>query len=416
MVAHRRAGKTVACVNELIARATYSKKKAPRYAYIGPYLKQSKKIAWSYLKEYTEEIRDHHSESELFVRLAHNKAEIYIYGADNPDSFRGLYFDGVILDEFGDMAPSIFSKVLLPTLADRKGWAVFIGTPKGKNHFFDIFKKAQGNPNWYTFVLKASESGILDAEELALQASEMSEDEYAQEYECSFDAAVVGTYYSKLIAQAEAAGRVDALVEYDPAFPVEVAFDIGYTDSTALWFWQARPDGLAIIDYEEEHGQPLAYYLDLLASKSYQYSKIWVPHDAKAKSFQTGRSVLEQMIDRDIPVELVPSLSLQDGIEAVRVMLPNCHFNPRTSLGIEALRAYRREYDETRRVFKDAPLHDWSSHGSDAFRYLCLVARQRILPSIEAPSRRVIVQAEDIFLDPLFEDRESRLRLNRRRV
>ena len=136
MVAHRRAGKTVACVNELIARAVYSKKKRPVYAYIGPQLKQAKKVAWEYLKEYTAGLVDKVSESELYVRLAHNGAVINIYGADNPDSFRGQYFDGVVLDEYADMHPGVWSSVLVPALSDRKGWAVFIGTPKeiGRAH------------------------------------------------------------------------------------------------------------------------------------------------------------------------------------------------------------------------------------------------------------------------------------------
>src|SRR5947207_655670 len=168
LVAHRRAGKTVASVNELVARAIYSRKKHPRYAYIGPLLKQAKKVAWEYLKDYTKGLEGKKpSESELTVRLKHNQAEISIYGADNPDAFRGQYFDGVVLDEYGDMSPSVWGKVILPTLADRKGWAVFIGTFKGKNHFYKIFRRSQGldlrpgedseyfRTNWFNLLLRA---------------------------------------------------------------------------------------------------------------------------------------------------------------------------------------------------------------------------------------------------------------------
>lgn len=428
MVAHRRAGKTVACVNEIVARGIYSKKKRPRYAYIAPQRNQAEKIAWEYLKEYTRGLEAKKpSETDLSVILRHNSAELCIYGADNPDSFRGQYFDGVILDEYGDMPPSIWGKVLLPTLADRQGWAVFIGTPKGKNHFYKIFQKAGGiglSPDeaklftpdsWYRFILKASESGILPQEELAVQRSEMTEDEYLQEYECSFDAAVIGTYFAGLLAKYE--HHVRAEVEFDPEHPVDVWCDLGYTDSSAYWFVQSRPDGLAIIDYEEAHSQPLSYYFSMLREKGYKYGTIWLPHDARAKSLQTGRSTVEQFRDAELPrfdseqtylIRISPNLSLQAGVDAVRMLLPRIWFNPRCSQGIEGLRAYRRRFDETKKVFSDDPVHDWSSHPSDAFRYLCLTAIERILPSPEEVSdRKPKIQVYN--LDELFEDREDRL-------
>lgn len=404
MVAHRRAGKTVACVNEAVTRALYSKKHRPRYAYIGPLLKQAKKIAWEYLKEYTAGMQGKKpSESELTVKLVHNNAEISIYGADNPDAFRGQYFDGVILDEYGDMAPSVWSKVLLPTLADRQGWAVFIGTPKGKNHFYKIFRRSQGldlpenaheyltKMSWYNFILRASESGILPPDELMLQRSEMTEDEYQQEYECSFDAAVLGTYYAQIINLIESREQINESVEHDPEFPVYCAFDLGFTDSTAVWFWQERLDGLAIIDYEEGASKALSYYFDILRNKGYRYGKIWLPHDARAKSLQTGRSTVEQFLAQSFPtfdtgqsrlIDIVPNLSLQHGIDAARLILPSCYFNTtKTYIGVECLRAYRRRWDEEARVFSDAPMHDWTSHGADAFRYLALVGRERIVPA-----------------------------------
>lgn len=425
MVAHRRAGKTVACINEAVTRALYSQRKRPRYAYIGPLLKQAKKIAWEYLKEYTKGMtKKKPSESELSVILAHNNAEISIYGADNPDSFRGQYFDGVILDEYGDMAPSVWSKVLLPTLADRQGWAVFIGTPKGKNHFYKIFRRSQGinedgeendyltKQNWYNFVLRASESGILSDDELALQRSEQTEDEYLQEFECSFDAAVLGTYYAHLIAQIEAAGQVNDSVQYDANFPVHVASDLGYTDSSAYWFWQERPDGIAVIDFEEANSQPLPYYFEMLHSKGYRYGKIWLPHDARAKSLQTGRSTVEQFLDQPFPaydesrgrvVDIQPRLNLQHGVDAARLVLPSCYFNKkRCAPGIEALRAYRRKWDEEKKVFTDEPIHDWSSHPSDAFRGLALVAKERIIPAEKKEVSREIRAINQFSLDDLW--------------
>lgn len=429
MVAHRRAGKTVACVNELINRAIYSKKKRPRYAYIGPLLKQAKKIAWEYLKEYTAGLeKKKPSESELSVILKHNDAEISIYGADNPDAFRGQYFDGVILDEYGDMSPSIWGAVLLPTLADRHGWAAFIGTFKGRNHFYKVWRNAQGldlrpdinaeeyTKNWFHFILSIDHSTLLTESEKALQRAEMDEEQWEQEYRCNPDATVKGTYYMKMIGDLEKAGQIySPLAEYDPDQPVEVAFDLGFTDSTAGWFWQRRPGGLAIIGYLEAHSQPLPFYFEKLRETGYNFKTIWLPHDAKTKSLQTGRSTVEQFLKEGFPVRITPKLDLQDGISAARKILPMCHFHESTSQGVEALRAYRRSWDDDKKVFSDQPYHDWSSHGADAFRYMALVA-QDIKVQVEEERPRIEIPPPQLQLEVLFADRERRLRLNRGRI
>jgi phage terminase large subunit len=442
MVAHRRAGKTVACVNELVGRAIHSKKKRPRYAYICPLLKQGKKIAWEYLKEYTQGlIVGKPNISELSVVLAHNGAEISIYGADNPDSFRGQYFDGVVLDEYGDMSPSVWGKVLLPTLADRKGWAVFIGTFKGKNHFYTVYRRSQGldlrpgdpepeyfKQNWYSFLLKASESGILSEEELKLQRAEQDEEEFQQEYECNPNASVKGTYYARIIAKLERDGQINAdVADWDPEFAVGVFSDLGIGDSTAFWFFQRRPDGYSLIDYEEAHGHALDFYYDLLRGKPYRYERIWLPHDARARTLQTGRSTIELFLSEDVrapftrfdrtdtaPIlRVAPKLDLQDGISAVRFILPKCWFSTKAIEGVEALRAYKREFDEDYKIFREKPNHDWASHGSDAFRYFAL--------SVKGLSHLQTYQEEQdlkpkIQLMPMFEERERRLNSIRRRI
>ena len=414
MVCHRRAGKTVACINELIHRAMYSKKERARYAYIAPLRNQAKGIAWDYLKVYSEGLAERVSEAELSIQFKHNGARITLYGADNPDAFRGLYFDGVILDEYGDMNPTIYTKILIPALMDRRGWFVFIGTPKGKNHFYEIYQKAQAWDDWFKFMLKSSQSQILPADDLLIAQREMSEDEYAQEYECSFDAAVMGTYYAKIIDVLERQGRVNMGVRWDPEFPVEAALDLGFTDSCAIWYWQTRPDGIAVIDYDEANGQALPYYFDLLNEKGYQYEKIWLPHDARAKTFQTGRSTLEQFVHADFPVDICPQLSIQHGIDAARFVLNQCHFNPDCQPGIEALRAYRRAYNEKTKAYSDSPKHDWSSHGSESFSYLYLVCKDRILPAQEAPLRHgESLEEEPICLEELFEEYEARTKRRR---
>lgn len=413
----------MACVNELLLRALYTTKPNARYAYIAPYYSQAKQAAWTYLKEAAlpfvtsfSDIR----ESDLQVTLI-NGASVRLFGADNPDALRGTYFDGVILDEFGDCRPSLWGEVILPTLADRQGWAVFIGTPKGKNHFYDIYERSKKNEqgNWFSLTLKASTSGIIPQSELREIQQQQTDEEYNQEFECDFAAAVLGTYYASTINMLEDLNQIQPdHPAYDPSQPVHVAADLGYKDSTSLWFWQHAPDGISIIDYEEHSGQPLAFYFDLLDDKPYKYEKIWLPHDARAKTLQTGRSTVEQFMEppnkhdgtprKPYPVDITPNLKKQQGIDAARMVLPHCHFNQGACYaGIESLRSYKRKYDEIRKVFSTEPLHDWASDGADAFRYLALVAQTR-LPIKRAYQRETrIVTPPGYSLDELFEDRED---------
>jgi hypothetical protein len=397
-------------------------------------LKQAKKIAWEYLKEYTQGLTDKVSESELYVRLKHNGAEICIYGADNPDSFRGLYFDGIVLDEYGDMSPSVWGKVLVPTLSDRRGWAVFIGTFKGKNHFYRIHRRSQGldlppgedpvewKKRWFSFLLKASESGILAPSELAIAKAEQDEEEYQQEYECNPNAATKGTYYSKIIAALENEGQIySRFADYDPNLPVHVFSDLGMSDSTSMIFYQEHVDGFAFIDCLEDHGQKLSFYFDKLEDKGYKYGSIWIPHDARARTLQTGISTVEMAIDlsKRLPhwdtsqenlINVSPKLDLQDGINAVRKLLPRCYFSQKAENLVEALRHYRREWDEDNKVFRDKPDHDWSSHFCDAFRYWAMSRRGVEIKidetKIEKP--RLIIPAPEITLELLYSMRPVR--------
>ena len=413
IVAHRRAGKTVACVAELVTRALYTPKKSARYGYIAPFYRQAKEIAWRYAKEMTKDSAAKVYESTLTIEML-NGSLIQLFGADNPDALRGLYFDGVVLDEYGDMRPSLWAEVIRPTLADRRGWAVFIGTPKGENHFHDIYKLAATDTDWFCLTLRASESDILPQEELDDMRAQMSEEQYSREMECSFQAPVVGTYYASLICKLEAMGRVDAeAARHDPKQPVHVASDLGFSDSSAFWFWQERPDGLAIIDYEEDASKPLDHYFDMLDSKPYDYGTFWLPHDARAKTLQTGRSTIEQFIAHfgAKDVQIVPRLKIQDGIDAVRAMLPMCAFAPEARNGVYCLKEYRRQWDETKKVFREIPFHNWASHGADAFRGLALVAKQRRTAQKAAQPSRT---PGGFTLDMLFKDRE--IDLSRRRA
>jgi hypothetical protein len=365
----------VACINDLIRRAFLDGKTEGRYAYIAPFYRQAKSIAWDYLLKFSEPVRVNANASELWVELL-NGARIRLFGADNPDSLRGLYLDGVILDEYADMRPRVWGEIIRPLLADREGWAVFIGTPKGHNGFYEIWRTAQASDSWYAASVKASLSGILPASELSDAKQGMTEDQYEQEFECSFEAAILGAYYGKELRQCEQAGRVTT-VEYDPNIPVYTAWDLGYHDDTAIWFYQVTHTEIHCIDYYAASGLSIEDYAKAVNTRGYRYEKHWLPHDARAKTLASGgRSIIEQLIPLlggAGKLAIVPSLSVQDGIQAVRFMMPRVWFD-RENCGdaVEILKQYQREYDEDKKVFREKPRHDSSSHCADAFRMLAL--------------------------------------------
>lgn len=378
-VAHRRAGKTVACVNELIKAAATCDKATPRFAYIAPQLNQAKDIAWSYLLEYTDCFGPDRkvNASELWVELPNNGARIRIYGADNPDRLRGIYLDGAVLDEFGDMDPTVWTQVIRPALSDRKGWAVFIGTPKGKNTFHTLWVNAEDDEDWFTLSLKASGTGLLDDKELTDARKMMSEDEYAQEYECSFEAAVRGAYYGKEMNAAEEAERIRD-VPYDPRLQVHTAWDLGMADSTVIWFVQTVGGETRVIDVLKGEGVGLDWYVKELKARPYLYGNHYLPHDVEVRELGTGRSRKEVLAGLGIQVSVAPNLGVEDGIQAARMLLPTCWFDKtKCKDGIEALRMYRRDWDDKRQEFRPRPLHDWTSHYADAFRYFAVAHRER---------------------------------------
>jgi len=386
IVAHRRAGKTVACVMDLVDAALRCTKQEGRFAYVAPFYNQAKDAAWTYAKRFTRLVPGAEiNESELRIDFAHNGARLRLYGADNYDRMRGGYFDGVILDEYGDMHPAAWPEVIRPMLADRQGWATFIGTPKGRNDFFNVWERAQTAPDWFPMMLRGSESGLLIASELADMRAEMTPEQYEQEIECNFNAAVVGAYYGREIVEAERAGRIGAH-EIDPAAPVDTAWDLGIGDSTAIWFFQVAPDGVRFVDHYESHNQPLSHYAAVLKARGYTYGDHWVPHDARVRELGTGRTRVETLGELGIKVRLVPDHKVEDGINAARVGFGKFWFHEvRCRPALEALRQYRSAYDEKLKVFKNAPLHDWTSHTADAFRYAAMA--WRTLAPAEPPKR-----------------------------
>jgi len=372
VVAHRRMGKTVAALNQLIHCALECQKEAPRFAYIAPTYGQAKRVAWDYLVKFTEPLDTAANISELKVDFFGRR--IQLYGSDNPDSLRGQYFDGVILDEIGDQNPKIWNEIVRPALADRLGWALFLGTPKGANHFKDFRDRAEQEPGWSLLEFKASQTGILSEDELAAAKKEMGDAKYAQEFECNFDSPVEGAFYAQQIVELPA----ERFQEFarDDLLKTFTSWDLGVGDSTAIFVAQTMGKEIRIIDYVENHGQGLAWYVNWIKNNDYAKAEHILPHDVEVRELGTGKSRKEILQDLGLSVTVCPRLGVDDGIQAVRRMLPNCWFHPKAKQGLDCLRNYRREYDEKRQVFYDKPLHDYTSHAADAFRYLAVGMNQ----------------------------------------
>lgn len=375
LVCHRRAGKTVACINDLIRAAITCEKENGRFAYIAPQYAQAKDIAWNYMKQYTGAIPGvSYNESELRVDFAHNGSRIRLYGTENENRLRGLYLDGCILDEYADISPTVFDLIIRPMLSDRKGWAVFIGTPAGHNAFYDKWNEALANTeDFYSVMLKASKTGIIDPDELEALKKEMSEDAFEQEYECSFEAAIKGAIFGKEMKALEDKGSITN-VPYDPISEVWTAWDLGIADQTSIWFAQQVGREVRIIDFYTSSGVGIDHYVKVLREKPYIYGKHILPHDSEKSELGSGASVIE--ILRSLGVrntKVARKTTLEDGIAKARLFLPKCVFDRKNcAFGIEALKLYRYHYDEKARVQSRKPLHDWASHPADALRYLAV--------------------------------------------
>jgi len=394
LVCHRRAGKTCATICDIIRRAIMEKKPDGRYAYIAPYYAQAKNIAWDYLLKFAEPAIVKANQSELWVELV-NGAKIRLFGADNPDALRGLYLDGVVLDEYADMKPRLWGEIVRPLLTDRNGlngyqtWAVFIGTPKGHNAFYDIYSNALKSDNWYVKTLRADQSGLIpDAELLDAQAT-MSSNQYEQEFLCSFEAAIMGAYYGQEMRRITDLDRITT-VDYDPMFPCHTAWDLGFNDSTSIWWFQVVYGEIRVLDHHSSNGQAVPFYTGLLQQKEdefgYKYGYHYLPHDARAKTMASGgKSIIEQFATKiDIKhLKIVPNLSIQDGIQATRLALTRTWFDNRCEEGIECLRQYQREWNDDKKCFNDRPKHDFTSHSADAFRYLSIVWKDEDSPILK---------------------------------
>lgn len=371
IVAHRRAGKTVATVFDLITCALAIEKENGRFAYIAPYYSQAKSVAWDYLKQFAEPVAEKILESELAVHLA-NGSQVRLHGADNPDALRGIYLDGVVLDEYGDQRPTVWGGIIRPLLTDRRGWATFIGTPKGRNHFHEVYKTACVDDDWLCLELRASETGVLPQQELDDARRHMTPAQYQQEFECQFDVPALGAIYAAEYEQARTDRRI-CNVPYDPLLQVSTFWDLGIGDATSIWFAQRHGAEVRCIDYYEASAMPLDHYVGVLKAKPYVYAEDWLPHDAQARDLTSGKSTMEVLRALGRNVKLVPQIGLEQGINAARMVWPRTWFDEsKCARGLECLQNYRRELNEKIGEFRAQPVHNWASHGADAWRYLAV--------------------------------------------
>lgn len=391
LVVHRRAGKTVACVMDLIDAAIRCELPDGRFNYLAPTFAQAKDTAWEYLKRFTADIDGvEQRESDLMVRFE-NGARVRLYGAENYERLRGTYADGVVLDEYGAFDPRAWPEVIRPTLADRHGWAVFIGTPQGHNDFHTIYKAAVANPDWYSLLMRVDQSGLLPQAEIDDMRGMMTADQFDQEMMCSFEAAIRGAIYRHEMQAMEVANRVCG-VPYDPAVPVWTGWDLGIGDATSVICVQLVGKEIHVIDYYEATGEPLTHYVEWLDSKPYRYGLDLLPHDAAARELGTGKTRVELLRanGRKLPQTedgVVPRQSIEDGINAVKLLLPRAWFDrDKTERLRECLSHYHRDYNDKMGVFKDAPVHDWSSHAADAMRTLAMGLREHVAePTVFKP-------------------------------
>ena len=378
LVVHRRAGKTVYACAKLVRDCLFSNKDKHQVAYIAPTYKQAKAVAWDILKGILKDFISagiaQVNEAELridFVGLPQTP-RIRVLGAENQEALRGFYFDGVVMDEVADMPRDVWTKIVRPALGDRKGWALFIGTPKGKNYFHELYTMGlKDDPEWGSHLLKWQDTGALDAAEIASIKREISEEEFDQEFQCSFTAALKGAYFGKNLDKAEQEKRIGPYPA-DPETSVIAAWDIGF-DGTAVWFVQLISNEIRVIDFLQVADADVPEVVKLVKAKPYVYDYQILPHDAAKRSNvnkqKTTKSTIEGYGLKCITAPRTNDLT--NDINNSRRLLDKCHFNLyNCEQGLNLLRLYRSKYDAKAGVLLSTPIHDESSHAADAFRTL----------------------------------------------
>lgn len=389
LVWHRRAGKDLFAINTIVPKMF---QRVGVYWHMLPTYKQGRSIVWNGFTRDGRKFLDHfpprlvQGKNATEMRITMINDSIYqVVGTDDIDSLVGTNPIGVVFSEYSLHNPNAWNYIR-PILAENGGWALFIYTARGRNHGYTLFQMAQSNKKWFCQRLVAGDKGTkrpdgtpVISDEIIQEEREagMEEEMIDQEFFCSFDSAMVGAYYGKQMKAAEEQGRITR-VPHEPNLLVETWWDIGVGDSTAIWFVQKHAFEVRIIDYYENSGEGLPHYARVLAGqvdggahrKDYTYSHHIAPQDIKVREFSDGKARIDTARKLGIRFSVCPKHRVEDRIESVRSMLPKCWFDEiRCQAGIDGLKSYRKEFDEKKKVFKDNPVHDWTSHPADAFGY-----------------------------------------------
>ena len=428
LLLHRRAGKTTAVLNhhqraalddgwersrllalkpELTEKQLEELIKPPggrHYGHIMPFRTQAKLVAWDKLKYYARPVPGvKFNESELLVRYP-NGNKLQLFGADDPDAFRGFAGSGLSFDEYSQQPQNIFSEVLSKALGDHLGYALFVGTVKGKDHLWRTYEVARQDPgSWFSLwqdidrsiateegvTIQLLESAMEDDRKLVAQGL-MTQDEFDQEWYLSTEAAVKGAYYGTQMAAVLKDGRITR-VPYDPALPVDTDWDLGMDDYMSIVFSQSLRSGeVRLIDYYESSGEGFTHYIKVLAERGYIYGKHYPPHDIAVRELGTGKSRKDTAAALGLKFQdPLPPLDIHEGIEAARLLLARCWFDEtKAAKLIECLRNYRKTYNTKLETFTSVPVHNKFSHGADAFRGLAV---RHQVPKLEKERNRVQV-------------------------
>jgi len=409
LVWHRRSGKDEIMLHRTACAAF---ERTAGYWHMLPQYAQARKAIWDAVNPHTgkkrideafpHELRAGIDNTKMILRLK-GGSTWQVVGSDNPDSLVGSTPAGIVYSEWALSNPNVRA-YLRPIVAENNGWQCFITTPRGRNHAHTTMQAAKrimdAGGDAFAQVLDAYETGVLTAErletELRAYIDEFGEDygraKFEQEYGCSFDAAVLGAILARSIGLAEKQGRIGDDVEFDPmGAPLEITADLGRRDTATWWFWQPQMGGHQIVDYDGGWGIDAEEWCDRLAKKIDQYKRfsgralgrIWLPHDARAKTFAAKRSAVEIFVSKfgSDHVAMVPRSSIADRVNAARVLIPRIRFNATNcQRGLDGLRSWKYEYNEETKIFSSDPVHDWASHDGDGFSYGCLIMQQAAPP------------------------------------
>lgn len=392
LVHHRRAGKDITCLNVAVR---YAVEQPCLVTYAFPQLKQAREVLWEGMDNEGNHFVDHYIPAELVKRKNNTSMSVELFngsiirlaGADRPDSLRGGNSKLFIISEWAEHDPYTWT-VVRPIIRANHGMVIFNFTPKGDNHAKVMFESAKTRDNWFVQRLTVDDTDVFDEQGLAEELQELIDENgevegrarYDAEYMCSFDAPVVGSYFGQHIRRAEADKRIGR-VPYESALPVYTAWDLGVGDATAIWFYQQVGREIRFIDYYETSGEGIEHYVRELRAKPYVYATppaFW-PHDGQVRELGTGKSRVEVAESLGLRgIEIVPNIGLDDGIQAVRSMFSQFYFDAeKCKRGLDALKNYRKKWDDKAKQYKNRPEHDWSSHAADALRYAAVSYRDR---------------------------------------